>query len=166
MDLRIGHFLRDFTLLGLGIGGLAPCAVLFPLAYQGNDNLLVMLGPLALAGAAMGTVVGLVLYGLVSMAPERPLLLSPLGFPVGAVAGGLVGVCIGGMIHPMAVPIVGALGLLTGGFVLGLAWLPYLALKSAGRSGMPVVLTAAFGSPVLGALAMACVLGLSTVFNI
>ena len=165
MDLRLDHWLRDFSLLGFGIGALAPCVALGPMAYQGQPALLLLLVPLAAAGAAMGALVGVVLFGLARLAPDRPLLLSPLGFPVGAVAGAIVGAPIGNLLHPMALPIVTGLGMLTGGLVLGFTWLPYLALKHAGRSGFPVVLTAAVGSPVMGAAAMLSVIGLSSVFN-
>ena len=137
---------------------LAPLVLLTPMSL--NNHSMVWAVPLgldvsiALGGAALGVVVGLALWGAARLLQERPLWLTPVGFPIGALAGLSVGAFAGSFLHPQAIPVVGGLGMVTGGLVLGLAWLPYLALKLAGRSGLPLVVLAALGSPLAGAMAL------------
>lgn len=156
MDLDPMRWVRDFVLFGSGIGGIAPLVVLVPMAWANGPRLfpLALVVGIAMGGGALGIAVGTALWGAATLLGERPLLLAPLGFPVGAGAGMLVGATTGSFLHHDAIAVIGGLGMITGGLVLGLAWLPYLALKLAGRSGLPVVFGGVFGSPMVGALAM------------
>jgi hypothetical protein len=142
MDLHLGRWIRDFVLLGTGIGLLAPSVMLGPMAWKGNPELLLLLLLTGFGGAAMGALVGTVLLVLTA-AVRRPVPLAFAGVPVGALAGLGVGFVVGGSIDPLQMaPVVGTLGFLVGGPVLGLTWLPYLALKHVGRSGLPAIGTA------------------------
>lgn len=156
MDLDPVRWVRDFVVLGGGIGGLAPLVVLIPMSLGNGAQWfpLALDATIAVAGALLGVVVGGVLWGVAWLFEGRPLWLTPIGFPVGGLAGLLVGATAGSFLHSQAILVVGGLGMVTGGMVLGLTWLPYLALKAAGRSGLPVVLGGVLGSPLAGALAM------------
>lgn len=163
----------DFVVLGGGVGGLAPASVLIPMALlaapnaglvasSSLDRLLFtdILLPSAAMGAVLGVPVGLTLLGSTWLARARPLLLLPAGFPVGALAGGLVGHMLGdhGPFGSGAAGAISVLGAVCGGLMLGFGWLPYLALKLRGRSGLPWMLVATGLAVLVGPLTMGFVL--------
>ncbi|MCB9678465.1 MAG: hypothetical protein H6737_25415 [Alphaproteobacteria bacterium] len=155
MDIGIGRWTRDFTLMGAGIGLLAPCVMLGPIAWGSSGEAVVVWALLAactVGGATVGVGVGTVLAVLTRIAHTHPLLLGLVGFPTGAIAGLVVGGSVGSLVGEA--PLVGALGMVTGGLVLGFTWMPYMALKLRGRSGLPVVATAVLASPIMGAVAL------------
>jgi len=153
-SFRVGTWIRDFSLLGAGIGLLAPQVMLLPLVMFGFPVFI----PLGLAatcaflGALLGVGVGLLMCGASWVARDYPLALFWLGFPVGALAGWLVGTPIEMALTGSGVEI-GRLGLVTGGLVLGFVWVPYLALRLRGRSGLAAVVTGILASPVMAVIA-------------
>ncbi len=164
MDLHFGRWIRDFVLLGTGIGLLAPTVMLGPMAWGGQTGLLLLLILTSAGGAGMGVLVGLVMFAIASAGRHRPLALIFAGVPVGALAGLGVGFCVGSLLDTKDMPtVVGTLGFLVGGPVLGFTWLPYLALKHIGRSGLPAVAMGVLSSPIMGVLAL---ISAALVFNL
>lgn len=168
-DLRPLPWVVDFVLLGGGVGGLAPASVLVPMAMLAGSNAglvrsnpidLVLVTEVLLPSAALGGLLGvpvaMVLLGATRAARAHPLLLLPAGFPVGAAAGGLVGEVLGtwGPFGYGAAEGIAVLGAVCGGLLLGFGWLPYLALKLRGRSGLPWIVAATGLAVIVGPVTM------------
>ncbi|MEZ4319029.1 MAG: hypothetical protein R3F61_16055 [Myxococcota bacterium] len=160
LDLRIGPWVRDFVVLGAGIGLLAPCVLLGPMVWgaAGEGVLLALVLACAFLGGVLGLFVGPTLYALAAVGRSQPLLTGLLGFPIGAAAGFAVGALVGGPLGELE--LVGTLGMVTGGLVLGFLWMPYLALHLRGRSGLPVALAGVVCSPIMAVLAIVSTLAL------
>ena len=151
------------NLLGVGIGLLAPSVMLGPMAWKGNPELLLILLLTGFGGGVMGAMVGTVLLALAAAIRGRVVALAFAGVPVGAFAGLGVGLFVGGLIDTAQVgPLVATLGFLVGGPTLGVAWLPYLALKHVGRSGLPAVVIGIVCAPIMAGFAL---LSAAFVFN-
>jgi hypothetical protein len=162
-DLDRRTWLRDFLVLGACIGSLAPTTVLAFVTYRSGGVGLVPIVALVggFGGGTVGLGVGALACAMATAMSDRPLWLAGLGFPLGFAAGGAVGVGVGELLHTggsSTATLVGALGAVTGGLILGFTWLPYLALKLRGRSGLPVMLAAGIASPVVGPLVLGLML--------
>ena len=148
--LSEARWARDFALVGVTVGALAPFFVLFDPGFAALSGL---------AGGASGALVGAAsAWALERVRGRVPLaVIVPLMAAVGSLWGAFAGACggVGSMgIGLGAIPLGFVLGATTGMVTLGVGFLPYLILSVRGSSTLPVVALGLLASPTLGWLGL------------
>lgn len=144
--LSEARWARDFALVGVTVGALAPFFVIFDPGFAALSGL---------AGGASGALVGTAsAWSLERVRGRVPLaIIVPLMAIVGSLWGAFAGAC-GGVgsigIGIDAVPLGFVLGATTGMVTLGVGFLPYLMVSVRGSSTLPVVALGVLASPTLG----------------
>ncbi|MCB9678463.1 MAG: hypothetical protein H6737_25405 [Alphaproteobacteria bacterium] len=158
----LASWVRDFALLGGGTGFFAPSILGLVIwmtdgTFQAVEVLVPVGAVCGVIGVLAGVIVGTAFRAVTRWLREWPLVLFPIGFPVGGISGAVPGWIIARVIEPysMQTAIAGAsISGIAGGLVLGLVWVPYLAMRLRGRPGWPVILGMTLFAPVIGMLAV------------
>ena len=144
--LSESQWARDFAIVGLAVGALAPYGVIF------DPDFSLLSG---LAGGASGALVGAWsawvlerLRGRLPLAMVVPMmaLLGGLWGAFSGACGGMASLRFGADAVPLGMVMGGATGMLT----VGVGFLPYLVLAVRGRTTLPIVALGLLASPLLG----------------